>query len=401
MNNNIIPSNFDLNNQKEKSQVEGVGNTRPYSEIDTILSQKRASNSLQDKDLYHFSYDTIKFELPFSPIDQLEIKEKLKPQSGFFFFDSPDADNPVSGGKFYFCTEEDMDNAKSYESTRRVCFRSTGIVFELSAPKLSYGTNQIMQWGLLGFLNAFRSRFIQKLGIEPPPVEEWRLMRIDLSYNFELDSFQEVERVIDYASKIRFRGKLPRSYGYRGIETVQWTTHRKTLKLYNKFLEIKKNRDHHEISENDIQDNILRFEEEWRSGYLLRKLGLKSVSELTIGCFLQYMKESYTFEGHMAETFNQFEEKIIFNNVSEIFEFIKVGVHWRKKNSYLQFFSELIANGIDYCKSKYKTSTFYDYKKRFKEIGIDIFKFDDFIRTNQSSNYIPISQYFTREYLYY
>ena len=44
-----------------------------------------------------------------------------------------------------------MDNAKSYEATRKVCFRPTGLLMEFSAPKFSYGTNQIMQWGFEGF----------------------------------------------------------------------------------------------------------------------------------------------------------------------------------------------------------------------------------------------------------
>lgn len=326
------------------------------------------------------SFDTVKFGIPVT-LDQLDAFRSVFCVSHISENYTVNQELGYSFQKFMFVTHDESLSLPShnkfvvfsYDNPRDV--NSLGqIVVELSIPKQLYGHNSLLFWSLDVFFDRFRLYLNDCLGVDLIRFSDWIIKRIDVCYNFHLSSFEHVKNTISYLSSLRLRNKVSHKRGW-----AYWASQTNTVKFYSKFEEMKKHKDSFDPDIYDVvlknSQNILRFEHEWRSKYLLQKLGVNKVSLLTVGRFLDYVIKHYNYNSHIRQIIGDFtmnDKKI---SLSDLMDSIDKGLS--KSAVYKKFIYQIIDNGLDKTKSSLSKSIYYHRVKQLKGIGIDVSVVDE------------------------
>lgn len=319
------------------------------------------------------SFDTVKFGVPLPSFQFESFKECFLPYQSFIRID-PSGDIESSNDKFQLVTPDDMDNMTSDSKTVSFYYSDSGyVIFEMSIPKQIYGHNSLMFWQLDTFFERFRNYLINELGFDIEHWEKWILKRVDICYNYHLDSLQEVEDTLSYLSDLRMRNRAC-VRGSSGKNIAYWAFQTRTIKFYSKYHEMlahKKSFDS-EIYDDVLESskNILRFEEEWRSKYLLAKLNVKKVHEITVSKFLNYVVNHYNRDEHITKLLGESEMVDRKFSLKETLDTIKQS--FKKSNVYIDFVISIVDKGLDFVRASMSKSSYYERVKALKAVGIDV-----------------------------
>lgn len=331
-----------------------------------------------------FSIDTVRFVVPVS--DEIFSRcDEFFPLSSEKNTYSLDGSLQFSCKRFRLYGEEELDGRSSYCNDVAfvpVRFGSAflpGLLFEFSVPKFLWGHNLFLCWNLDVFMDSFEEFLRGKFRVAP--WRDWVLRRIDLSYNFWIGGMDDVEEVLRYCARLRFRGK--ESFGRK---FAYWSFQNRTIKMYSKFEEMGEHRGYYDSKFFDVvrfnSVGVIRFEEEWRQAYLMRRAGVSKVECMTFGRFLSYMRENYSWGEHVKELFKDMDGKVI--DMAGMIDLVES--RFRKSSGYVKFLLECHSLGVDEVKKRYKKATFYDLKKKLSEIGIDVCALDDRVKKPISLN---------------
>lgn len=324
------------------------------------------------------SFDTVRFGIPVTSI-QLDIFKCVFAVSHLSSNYNVNQDIEYGFEKFQFITFDEMGKLPS--NTKSVNFSYVNpthptlpghIILELSIPKQFYGHNSLMFWQLDTFFERFRNYLVSCLNFDLIHWSEWILKRVDVCYNFNLSSFDNVKNTLSYLSSLRMRNRPSRRNNDGNIP--YWVFQSNTIKFYSKYQEMLKHKDSFDKLKYDVvldnSRNILRFEHEWRSKYLLKKLNLHHVNMITVGRFLDYLLKDYNYITHLKSVLGEFSMNDKKVSLKDIRNSIKS--NFREYNVYLDLIDDIIDNGLDKVKSNLSRSQYYHKVKKLKDIGIDV-----------------------------
>jgi II/X family phage/plasmid replication protein len=358
---------LDLKNHDKEGQV--FYNNFLFGEF--YLS--RQPDTFQSQMTSTMSFDTVKFGVPFSPSEFESFKETFLPYQSFVR-NTNTGEIESTNDKFQLVTPDDMDKLTS--DTKTVTFYysdSNYVIFEMSIPKQMYGHNSLMFWQLDTFFHRFRNYLINQLGFDVEHWENWILKRVDVCYNYYLNSLEEVENTLDYLSDLRMRNRAC-IRNSSGKNIAYWAFQTRTIKFYSKYNEMlvhKKSFDpktYDDVLESSR--NILRFEEEWRAKYLLSKLNLKKVNEITVGKFLNYVIKEYNRSEHIITLLGEAVMVDRKFSLKETMDTIKQ--NFKKPTVYNEFIISIIDKGLDFTKKSMPKASYYANVKALKTVGIDV-----------------------------
>lgn len=342
------------------------------------------------------SFDTVRFGVPMSLIQFETFKECFIPYQSFTRF-SPTLDIESSNDKFQLITADEMNSLTS-DVKIITCFYSPSghVIFELSIPKILYGHNSLMFWQLDTFFHRFRNYLNHVLGFEVEHWEKWLLKRVDVCYNYHLTSLKDVEDTLSYLSDLRMRNRAC-VRNSSGKNIAYWAFQTRTIKFYSKYHEMLKHKKSFDPEVYDIvlenSKNILRFEEEWRSKYLLSKLHLHKVDELTVKSFIDYVINYYNRNEHLKVLLG--EASMIDKKFSLKDTFLACK-SLKKPNVYIDFITSIIDIGLDKTKKSMPKNTYYDRVKVLKSIGIDVSVINERFHQSLENQHDKVNTDFTK-----
>ena len=319
------------------------------------------------------SFDTVRFAVPLSLTEFEYFKLSFLPYQSFIRY-RIDQEVESSHDKFMLVVPDEMFHQSSDTKTVTCHYSDSGhVIFELSIPKQLYGHNSLMYWQLDTFFERFRNYLMDCLGFEVVHWKEWLLKRIDICYNFYLDSLEEVQTTLDYLSDLRMRNR-PSVRNSSGKSMAYWAFQTRTIKFYSKYNEMlvhKKSFDSKNYTQVlDGSKNILRFEEEWRSKYLLNKLNLTKVEEITVDKFINYILKDYNYNSHIIGLLGESSMVDKTFSLEETFACIKK--NFKKPIVYEKLIFSIVDKGIDKTKKSMPKASYYANVKALKEVGIDV-----------------------------
>lgn len=308
--------------------------------------------------------DTVKFLIPIKDQKTLEtLKAKLTRTS---------RENLITKElKFeYFMGEID---AGSYVRTISFKIDELGIFFEFSIPKYEYGNNVEMLHPIAipEILNDFYNELCKSLQENLPAVSEWVVYRLDLCYNWTFESKEKCQSLMNFIQRI----DLPRKKTYRYDTSIMYKGTAYTIKFYLKGPEFLKHdfKDLIQINENKTHElmnwayKILRFEVEFRKGYLTTLFGKNEVTVLDIADEWHIEEIQKYYLAHVFKYINK--ENMKYEDVRQLinanftpvkalrlYQFYK-GYFYEKDEKYH------IEKGLN-------RSTIYRYKKDLKSVGV-------------------------------
>lgn len=319
------------------------------------------------------SFDTVRFAVPLSLLEFEYFKISFLPYQ-FFIRYRIDQEIESSNDKFMLVVPDEMFHQSSDTKTVHCYYADSGhVIFELSIPKQLYGHNSLLYWQLDTFFERFRNYLMDCLGFEITPWKSWLLKRVDICYNFYLNSHEEVQTTLDYLSDLRMRNR-PSVRNSSGKSMAYWAFQTRTIKFYSKYNEMlvhKKSFDKKTFDKIlDGSRNILRFEEEWRSKYLLSKLNLTKVDEITVSKFIDYILKDYNYNNHIIGLLGESSMVDKTFSISETMHLVEKS--FKKPIVYKEFIYLIMDIGLDKIKKSMPKNTYYDRVKALKEVGIDV-----------------------------
>ncbi len=319
------------------------------------------------------SFDTVRFAVPFSLTEFEYFKLSFLPYQSFIRY-KINQDIESSNDKFMLVVPDEMFHQSSDTKTVHCYYSDSGhVIFEMSIPKQLYGHNSLMYWQLDTFFERFRNYLMDCLGFEVVHWKKWLLKRIDICYNFYLNSLLEVENTLNYLSDLRMRNR-PSIRNSSGKNMAYWAFQTRTIKFYSKYNEMllhKKSFDSKTFNQVlDGSKNILRFEEEWRSKYLLNKLNLTKVDEITVDKFINYILKDYNYNSHIIGLLGESSMVDKTFSISETMNLVEKS--FKKPIVYKEFIYSIMDIGLDKTKKSIPKNTYYDRVKALKEVGIDV-----------------------------
>lgn len=308
--------------------------------------------------------DTIKILIPIKDSRLLEtIKRGLTHTSRM--------DLKTNQLKFEYFTGE----IEAGSHSRKINFKldDLGIFFEFSLPKYFLGNNieMIRPSEVSVILEKFHQELRQSIGIEIPLVSTWVIYRLDLSYNWTLESKEKCQSIMNFIQRIDF----PRKKKYQYDTSVMYRGTLYTVKFYLKGAEFLKHdfkslltkdeeKTHHLLN---WGHKVLRFEVEFRKGYLetLFKKKKVHVSDILNHEHIEEILESYlsrVFKYINKENMRHEDVRQVINEnfrpgkALTLYQFYK-GYYYEKDEKYH------IIKGLN-------RSTIYNYKKALRAIGV-------------------------------
>ncbi|MCD4782948.1 MAG: hypothetical protein K8T10_03845, partial [Candidatus Eremiobacteraeota bacterium] len=270
--------------------------------------------------------------------------------------------------KFRLLDVNSLLENKSYDEDITFTLTSRGILFEFSAPKYAFGHSSLLLWDLNKFLENFYFLLTSVSDMPIPNYKDWIIKRIDICFNYVMSSYQAVKDTLSWLKTRRIKGKLPK---YNTIP--YWSYRNRTVKFYSKFDEMQAHKRNYYCDIATISNNsrrILRFEEEWRSAYLVRFLKVHSRDECTVGLFLHSMLK-YNLSTHINRLIGDMTAMSYrINGITDILDIVNRELS--RPNLYIKFLLILASEGIDKAKKLMPSSTFYNRRRKLKSIGIDI-----------------------------
>lgn len=326
-----------------------------------------------------FSFDTLVFSLFLDDIKTRILHSNFCPLSEHIFYrpDETGTFKKFNYTNFQLLPEVEFDQVKSFEKGVKFCVREDGqVTFQLSVPKLYYGTNLFLFYDFEKFFRDFYSFFSHYV----PGVQsfmKWVVKRVDWCVNFNLGDC--IDDLLSYLSKCDFRGRKGLRKG--GKEYPYWIWRGRTLKFYDKFKEMIDNKKHHDMSYIDMASGIFRMEEEWRQDNIKHKLGVDKISDCTVARFLVYLK-GFNFPEKLESIFKNilFKEKedvdLTIPEVQErIYDFYKSSGqrNWRKfGHKTVRFYEQALFSDREELYKKYGKDVIYRREKFFRDLGIPL-----------------------------
>ena len=182
---------------------------------------------------------------------------------------------------------------KTSDKSLNFYLKNSYIYFNFSVPKIVLGHNCCNYNGFFKFIREFQ------VFLGAPNWQSWLLKRIDISCNFEIDTQESLDKFLDSFKNLRLRGLSSLRKGKK--EYCYWSSGYRTFKIYDKFLEAKKN--------NDLPSDftpppfLLRFECEWKRRFLEQKFG----KNFTLGDFYQRIAGFSSRDYLLEEFFHSIE----------------------------------------------------------------------------------------------
>lgn len=353
-----------------------------------------------------YSLDTVRVHIPF----RADLYDALS-HAGLFARRHPDFNLlEALGGEpysvrdfFYLMPEYKMDTLPSNWTPPQVSISQNSrepetdlelpeLVFQVSIPKMSFGHSARHAGDLQLFLDTLYS-LLGSYGIEPLPWSTWRVSRIDISYNFNMGNLAAVDQAEKQLSRLRFYGKMGILKRNGRSHQATWPGQQRTVKFYGKYREMLYRKDDYPkdfIVDHSFQlQPILRFEEEWRSRFIARQMGLKSVYDLTADKLVAFFEKKYDQVDHISKIQKAFCKSGPLVDIEEMFQ----KIDGRRKSKTLRKFAMMILNrGIDIAKTEYPKRTFYDNCRFLRSMNIDPYSIENvFYETNQDS--LPLLDY--------
>jgi hypothetical protein len=326
-----------------------------------------------------FSFDTVIFSTFLEKDDRYELDTIFKPLSKHFFYRAGiDGKFKLSEfSKFEILPEKEFWEMKSYKKGINFCVSESGeISFQLSVPKLYYGTNLFLFYDIEKFFcdfHFFLSHYLPGLS----DWQTWVIKRIDWCCNFDVGD--QIDDLLSYLSKCEFRGRQSLRKGGKEYPYFNWRG--RTLKFYDKYKEMEKNKQHHDMTHHDLASGVLRIEEEWKQENLKHKLFVDSVKDCTVHRFLQYLKR-FSFTEKLESIFKNIlfkKKEDIDLTVPEIekrvFDFYESSGSrgWAKfASKTIRFYHQALDCTRDELYQKYGKHIVYRREKFFRDIGIPL-----------------------------
>lgn len=269
-------------------------------------------------------------------------------------------------------------NIKLGSYHRNVTIKSTkvpsGLFVEFSLAKYERGNNveMIYPHQVAGIVEKLYSELCVQVQYELPHSSTWLLYRLDICYNWLLQSNGDAMHAIDFIKRIDY----PRKKKYIWDTSVMYQGSAYIVKFYIKGAEFQRH-DYSEIKKQDYErarelaayaENILRFEVGLKHAYLMEYFGRKKIylSDIADDTFIQGMLAEYlgkVFHYVNAKTTTEAEVRRI---LSEHFTKTKA---MRLYQFYKGFYFDDEMKAM-YLAGGLERSTLYRYKKDLKRVGV-------------------------------
>ncbi|MBK5215584.1 MAG: hypothetical protein JJE53_02135 [Candidatus Pacebacteria bacterium] len=259
--------------------------------------------------------------------------------------------------------------------SRNISFKvdDKGIFAEFSLPKYEYGNNVEMLHPIKvpEVLESFHKELSKSLEETLPPVSEWVVHRLDVSYNWTFESKEKCQSLMNFIQRIDF----PRKKKYVYDTSVMYKGSAYTIKLYLKGAEFLKNdfktlveideKKAHQLA--DWANKILRFEVEFRKDYLKELFGKKEVhiSDIADGWHIEEILKYYLARVFKYIDKDNMKNENVWQLISENYTKAKA---YRLYNFYRDFYYD--KGGKFRVQKSLDRSTIYRYKKDLKNIGV-------------------------------
>ena len=258
---------------------------------------------------------------------------------------------------------------------RKVMLKSTkiplGLFVECSFAKYDKGNNveMIYPHDLLAIGDRLYAELCTRLAYELPPISTWPVYRLDVCYNWLLDSEDEAQHAMDFIQRIDY----PRKKKHHWDTSVMYQGSAFSVKFYMKGAEFLKH-DFKELKDDEALElqqwakRILRYEVGLRRVYLSQHLGLKNV-------YLANVAD----DDVILDMLNHFLGQVFFyinpktTETAEVREILRQNFRKTKALRLFQFHQGFYFNpemkGM-YLSGGLDRSTIYRYKKDLKRVGI-------------------------------
>lgn len=313
-----------------------------------------------------FSFDTVTVVIPTTDPD---LSSKLVwARSG----DSFDATCKPTWGwtRHYLWTPDLIDQLPSHWSPPQVGVEGSNIILQFSLPKLLYGHSARHAADLGPVLQAWETTLASLLDITvAQPWPEWRLRRVDLSYNFQMESPDQAENAYLQLSRLRCRGRLGITKGRDKL--AYWPSATRTVKFYLKGAEMKKHsRDYPEQWVEKRQfalDCVLRYEEEWRGKKLSQFCRVDTMGQVTVGQFLARV-DTWSVEEHFDSIQKLFTVRALGVSLADCWAILD---KFRKPKPYREFIHLVADQGLEFARKSLSTAKFYRICAKLRSVGIE------------------------------
>lgn len=312
--------------------------------------------------------DTLKLLIP---IEDMSLLEKL--QGNLTRFRKEDLKKGLTIFEFHSSNLE----LGSYQ--RSVMLRSSqnpaGLFVECSFAKYDKGNNveMIYPHNLLAIGERLYAELCAYLQYELPVISTWVIYRLDVCYNWLLDSEDEALYAMDFIQRIDY----PRKKKLLWDTSVMYQGTAYNVKFYMKgaefmahdFKEIKELDDNRSYFLQQWAKRILRYEVGLRRKYLSEFFGLKNV----------YLAD-VAHDEVILEVLNHFLKKVFFYintktmDTAEVRQLLRLNFSKTKALRLFQFYKAFYMNDPEmkamYLGGGANRSTIYRYKKDLQRVGV-------------------------------
>ena len=231
-------------------------------------------------------------------------------------------------------------------------------------------------------------------------LQEVYIKRIDLTASFRFNSEEEIKEALDFFTPPKL---AQRQNGTRRYNTsINFASNYHSYKLYEKQAELKKNRKHTFLTEeqyNEVYKNsalLLRYEHCYRVDWFKRKLGFKNSDTFTLDYFLNSsFYKNFDIIEDIKSVFGDFSngERVV--SVTEAYDLLKYAFG-RRYEKYFTFMSGVFAVGLEATKKNFSKQLYRYYRLKLFNAGIDIEKLYYFVSEKKQLSYSD-TNYFTKE----
>lgn len=350
--------------------------------------------------------DTFDFVLQFPENNVNSILNSSKIAGGSFFASDKVDDGFQVYNRFKLrSTQDDFSKIKSYD--REINFKKINfnqLYFTLSVPKYYFNHNAFtFDCDLRQFIKDFVND-LEVISCSKLQLEEVFIKRIDITASFRFNSQLEIDEALDFFTTPRL---AQRQNGTRRYNTsIHFASNYHSYKLYCKQPELKKNKKHTYLTEEQFEEVyknaslLFRYEHCYRVDLFKRKLGFKHSNTFTLDYFLNSdFYKNFDIIEDIKEVFGDFStgERVL--NVKDAFDLLKYSFG-RRYEKYFTFLSGVFSIGLEATKKNISKQLYRYYKLKLFKAGIDIEKLYYFVSEKKQVNYSD-TNYFTKERIVY
>jgi len=328
--------------------------------------------SLEQQKISRLSFDTIRLTVDFlsSESDILEKFTFCSESSGFNLADLSD----YTYKTIYLVSFAELDSYDSSDSFIRATLTGQSLTLQMSVPKCLLGQSLGHVFDLSPFLQALSDVFTIDYGLVlATSWLDWRLNRIDVAWNFDTGSEENCKSYISQLSVLNYRGIKPLTKGRKTLP--YWPSQTRTIKFYCKLTDTFKKKNDYDVNFisqiSGFAKRILRYEEEWRTPFLLRKMNLESSACLTVSAFLSFA-QSWNAQTHFEKLSQQFCRSVKHFD----FESARTVIYssFKKRKPFLDLLDAVANYGLNGGRVhlNLSNSTYHYRRAALLDVGIDL-----------------------------